>query len=123
MVLKATGGLLRHVKACFGVDEWTRCRLSSANSKLRAGKDGELIETYPFKVLMPHHARFVIFCFRTWDHFQRTRSDDFLTFVRGWDQQAALPEHRTCFLVRDDLGFDGIEGGQKNASPSRMPVE
>ena len=37
VVMKGTTVLLRHVKLCFGDAAWMKCRLHSANSKLRQG--------------------------------------------------------------------------------------
>ena len=50
VVSKATTGLLRHVKVCFGAAAWVECRLDSKGSKARRGADGSVVETYSFKV-------------------------------------------------------------------------
>ena len=50
VIAKATTGLLRHVKLCFGAQAWIECKLGSTHSKTRRAADGSIIETYSFKV-------------------------------------------------------------------------
>ena len=70
VVMKGTGGLLRHVKACRGDAVYDDVRSSSKSSNVYKGPDGQLVEQLPFKELLPPHVRFVIFCFTHWDHFR-----------------------------------------------------
>ena len=37
VVLKGTTGLLRHVKLCYGMDAWVKCRMANPGSKARQG--------------------------------------------------------------------------------------
>ena len=61
------------------------------------GEDGEEYEIYSFDELLPHHVRYVIKCFRGFDHFYETRADNgLLEYVRGWDKRGALPHAQTC---------------------------
>ena len=61
-----------------------------------AGSNGEYIEVYPFKELLPHHTRFVIFCFRAWDHFNKARCPEFKEFILGYNEHANLPGRVTA---------------------------
>mgnify|MGYP001184436558 FL=1 len=100
VVMKGTGGLLRHVKACRGDAVYDDVRSSSKSSNVYKGPDGQLVEQLPFKELLPHHVRFVIFCFTHWDHFSKTRAPQFvLEFVQGWDPRAGLPARETCVRI------------------------
>ena len=52
---------------------------------------------YSFEDLLPHHARFVQRCFRGLHHFYEARSGNgLLEYVRGYNEQAALPHYNTC---------------------------
>ena len=100
VVMKGTGGLLRHVKACRGDAVYDDVRSSSKSSNVYKAPDGQLVEQLPFKELLPHHVRFVIFCFTHWDHFSKTRAPQFvLEFVQGWDPRAGLPARETCVRI------------------------
>jgi len=99
VVMKGTGGLLRHVKACRGDAVYDDVRSSSKSSNVYKGPDGQLVEQLTFKELLPHHVRFVIFCFTHWDHFSKTRAPEFLEFVQGWDPRAGLPARETCVRI------------------------
>eukprot|EP00966_Prymnesium_polylepis_P216109 5002605-Prymnesium_polylepis.1 len=58
---------------------------------------GEEYVLYSFDEMLPHHARFVEWCFRGWQHFYEARADHGLVeYIRGWDRRAGLPCAKTC---------------------------
>ena len=99
VVKKGTGGLLRHVRACEGEEAWLQVRSKSKGSKVFTSADGRLLTKLSFEELLPHHAQFVIYCFKAWDKFSKTRSPDFRAYIEGWEVRAALPARETCIKL------------------------
>ena len=55
---------------------------------------------YTFDELLPHHIRYVIKCFRGFDHFYETRADNgLLEYIQGFDKRASLPHQQTCLQI------------------------
>lgn len=99
VVKKATSSLLKHLRACQGEEAWLRVRAESKGSKVAATSDGRLILKMAFKDLLPHHVRFVIYCFKSWKQFSATRSTEFCDYIRGFDERAGLPARETCIKI------------------------
>ena len=93
----ATGQLFKHLEEC-QPELCKQLRSRSKHSPLQVDEEtGEEYTLYSFEELLPHHARFVQWCFRAWRHFYETRSDNgLLEFVRGYDRRANLPHQETC---------------------------
>ena len=99
VVQKATGGLLKHLRICEGEQTWLTVRSKSKGSAVFRGANGELLIKLSFAELLPHHVKFVIYCFKTWDHFSKTRSPDFREYIESWEQRARLPQRQTCVKI------------------------
>lgn len=99
VVKKATGGLLRHLRRCEGEATWLRVRAASIRSKIVKGPDGKLMARMPFQELLPHHIRFVVFCFSNWKHFSMTRAAEFRDYIKGFDIRAGVPARETCVKI------------------------
>ena len=99
VVKKATSGLLKHVRLCEGEETWLSVRSESKGSAVFKGADGGLHVKLSFAELLPHHVRFVIYCFRAFDKFSKTRNKDFLTYIEGWEVRARLPARQTCMKI------------------------
>ena len=84
-----TGGLFSHLESC----QPSLCRtlrIASKASKWQSNEDGEVYQLYSFDELLPHHARYVKKCFRGFDHFNETRSDNGLKeYVQGYNRWAS----------------------------------
>ena len=93
----ATGQLFKHLEEC-QPELCKQLRSRSKHSPLQVDEEtGEEYTLFSFEELLPHHARFVQWCFRAWRHFYETRSDNgLLEFVRGYDRRANLPHQETC---------------------------
>ena len=91
-----TGDLFSHLDTCQPVLA-KQLRAASNHSPVRIGEDGEEYSIFSFRELLPHHARFVIKCFKGYDHFYETRADNgLLEWVQGFEKRAALPHEQTC---------------------------
>lgn len=100
VVKKATGGLLRHLKRCEGEATWLKVRAVSMRSKVALGIDGKiLVSRMSFIEVLPHHVRFVIFCFSHWKHFSMTRAKEFREYITGIDLRAGVPARETCIKI------------------------
>ena len=99
VVQRATGGLLKHVLICEGRETWLTVRSQSKGSAVFRGANGDLLEKLSFKELLPHHVQFVIYCFKAWDNFSKTRSPDFKAYIEGWEVRARLPARETCIKI------------------------
>ena len=64
VVQKCTNVLFDHLLRCEGREVWMRVRGKSPGSAVKELEDGSLVEKHSFKQALPHHARFVICCFR-----------------------------------------------------------
>ena len=94
-VSKGTGPLLEHIKACEGVDAWLDVRSKSKGSRVKQRADGSFILKFSFKELLPHHVRWVIYCFREWDHFVKSRKATFKDWLEGYETRARMPHQQT----------------------------
>jgi len=120
----ATGALFTHLDTC----NPSLCKVlrgRSAYSPVVLTEDGEEYELYSFDELLPHHARFVQWCFRGWRHFYEGRSKngliEYIHEIRkaltGQEcgvsfEDAAEPAQRaTC--QRDESG-SGSEAGDSS---------
>lgn len=99
VVKKATNSLLKHVRACQGEEAWLRVRSESKGSKVTTTSDGRMVLKMAFKDLLPHHVRFVIYCFKSWKQFSATRSTEFRDYIRGFDERAGVPARETCIKI------------------------
>ena len=99
VVKKATSGLLKHLRICEGEERWLEVRVDSKGSAVFKGTDGALVVKLTFKELLPHHVQFVIYCFRAFDKFSKTRNKDFLAYIEGWEVRARLPARETCIKI------------------------
>jgi hypothetical protein len=92
----ATGALFTHLDTC----NPSLCKVlrgRSAYSPVVLTEDGEEYELYSFDELLPHHARFVQWCFRGWRHFYEGRSKNgLIEYIHGYDRRASLPAEQTC---------------------------
>ena len=95
----ATGDLFGHLDVCQpALAQQLRAR--SAHSPVRIGEDGEEYVMYSFDEMLPHHVRYVVKCFRNFDHFYETRADNgLLEYVQGFDKRATLPCDLTCHQI------------------------
>ena len=99
VVRAATNGLLKHLLVCEGREVWLDVRAKSKGSLVYRASDGKVVTRLSFKELLPHHARFVIYCFLAWDKFSKTRSPAFKTYIEGWEVRARLPHRETCIKL------------------------
>ena len=92
----ATGQLFTHMETCQPA-LCVKLRAASKHSPVDIDDDGEEYTLYSFKELLPHHARFVLKCFRGFDHFYEARADNgLIEYLRGYNKRAALPHEQTC---------------------------
>ena len=95
----ATGEHFGHLDVCQPALA-LRLRAQSSHSPVRMGEDGEMYSIYTFDELLPHHIRYVIKCFRGFDHFYETRADNgLLEYIQGFDKRASLPHQQTCLQI------------------------
>jgi hypothetical protein len=96
-VAKATGQLFSHLAEC-QPQLCLKLRGDSSHSRVQYDETtGESYELYPFEEQLPHHALFVVKCFRGFDHFYESRADTgLLEWVRSYDKRASLPHLATC---------------------------
>ena len=99
VVRAGTNGLLKHLLVCEGREVWLDVRAKSRGSLVYRASDGKVVTRLTFKELLPHHARFVIYCFLAWDKFSKTRSPAFKTYIQGWEVRARLPHRETCIKL------------------------
>ena len=91
-----TGGLFTHLEKC-NPNLALQLRIGSIHSRVKKSATGEVYEEFSFKEALPHHVRFVQKCFRGFNHFYETRSDNGLEeWVKGFDQRATLPHLQTA---------------------------
>ena len=94
-----TGGLFQHLQSC-NPELCMQLRARSTNSSVQIDEHGEVYSLYNLQELLPHHCRYVEKCFRGFDHFYETRSDNGLKeFVQGYDRRASLPHEQTCMRI------------------------
>ena len=99
VVRKATSTMLKHLRKCEGEEVWLSVRAESKNSKVKTDADGQTVTLLSWAELLPHHVRFVIYCFQSWDHFAKTRSQYFRDYVSGWNARSSLPARETCVKI------------------------
>ena len=98
-----TGALYTHLETC-NPQLAKKLRARSKHSHVQETDEGELYCEFSFDESLPHHCRYVIKCFRAFDHFYETRADiGLLEYVQGFDRRATLPHNETC-LCQDSGG-------------------
>ena len=69
-----TGALYTHLETC-NPQLAKKLRARSKHSHVQETDEGEFYCEFSFDESLPHHCRYVIKCFRAFDHFYETRAD------------------------------------------------